>query len=340
MDRHLADFLNRPLRIGDRWIPGRLVLAPMTDLGHVAFRHLLAEFGGYGLLWSEMVDARRLPTENPAVSNCFRWREAEKEHLVFQIVGHDPQQMAMAARRIQAEGFFGVDINFGCSVQAICKKGAGAALLREPSRAEAVVAAVRRAVDCPVLVKYRTGWQDDPQLAVALARRFEAAGADALTFHPRVAPDRRTRPPRWSYIAAVKQAVTIPVFGNGNVFSAAACQRMIEVTGCDGVAVGRMAIARPWLFAEWTGRLTPAPGIYRRSALRLIDLLKCHFEPGRAVVRFRRFARYFAANLRFGHSLCRRLATAKDLDAAAETVEAFFDASPELTESPNPNFFH
>lgn len=340
MDHHLADFLNRPLRIGARTIPGRLALAPMTDLGHVAFRHLLSEFGGYGLLWSEMADARRLPSENPATSNCFRWREAEKGHLVFQIVGHDPQRMAMAARRIEAEGLFGVDINMGCSVQAICKKGAGAALLRDPARAEAVVTAVRLAVNSPVLVKYRTGWQDDPQPAVDLARRFEAAGADALTFHPRVAPDRRTRPPRWAVITAVKQAVAIPVFGNGNVFSAADCRRMIDTTGCDGVAVGRMAIARPWIFAEWTGRLVPDPGIYRRTALRLIDLLKHHFDPERALGRFRRFARYFAANLHFGHSLCRRLATARDLDAAAEAVEGFFDTSPELTASPNPNFFH
>ncbi len=340
MDRHLSDFLNRPLRIGGKTAAARLVLAPMTDLGHVAFRQLLSEFGGCGLMWSEMADARRLPTENPSVSNCFRWRDDETDRLVFQIVGCDPRQMAAAAQRIQEEGFFGVDLNFGCSVQAICRKGAGAALLRDPQQAEAVVAAVRQAVDCPVLVKYRTGWQNDPRPAVDLARRFEGAGADALTFHPRVAPDRRTRPPRWSYIAAVKQAVGIPVFGNGNVFSAADCQRMIDATGCDGVAVGRMAIARPWIFAEWTGRLNPDPEIYRRAALRLISILNLHFAPARALVRFRRFARYFAANLRFGHSLCRSLAAAPDLEAAAAVVEGFFDTSPELTTFPNPNFFH
>ena len=218
MDDTLADLLNRPLAIGARTIPGRLVLAPMTDLGHVAFRQLLAEFGGYGLLWSEMCGARRLPMENSRYSRCFRWREAERTHLVFQIVGSQGPRMADAARRIEAEGFFGVDLNFGCSVRAICKQGSGAQLLKTPERAGDIVAAVRRAVACPVLVKFRTGWQDDPAPAVAMARRFEAAGADALTFHPRVAPDRRTRPPRWAYIAAVKQAVRIPVFGNGNVF--------------------------------------------------------------------------------------------------------------------------
>ncbi len=340
MDILLANLLNRPLDIGAKRIAGRLVLAPMTDLGHVAFRQLLSEFGGCGLMWSEMADARRLPTENPASSHCFKWREAERTGLVFQIVGKDPQELAAAARRIEAEGFFGVDLNFGCSVQAICRKGGGAELLKNPALAESIVAAVRRAVGCPVFVKFRTGWQDDPNPAVALARRFEAAGADALTFHPRVAPDRRTRPPRWAYIAAVKRSVAIPVFGNGNVFSAADCLRMIETTGCDGVALGRMAVARPWIFAEWTAGLEPDPDIYRRTAQRLIALLAVHFEPARALARFRRFARYFAANLRFGHSLCRRLAAVSDLEAAADEIEAFFAVPLELTASPNPNFFH
>ena len=175
---------------------------------------------------------------------------------------------------------------------------------------------------------------------VDMARRFEAAGADAFTFHPRVAPDRRTRPPRWEYIGAVKAAVGIPVFGNGNVFSAADCRRMLETTGCDAVTVGRMAVARPWLFAEWTAGLVPDEGIYRRTALRLIALLALHFEPVQALRRFRRFADFFAANFKFGHTLRSRLATATDLAAAASAVDNFLAAAPELTASPNLNFFH
>ena len=120
--------------------------------------------------------------------------------------------MALAARRIESEGFFGVDLNFGCSVAAICKKGAGAALLKTPDRAVEIVEAVRRSVSCPLFVKYRTGWEDDPAFAVSMGRAFEAAGADALTFHPRVAPDRRSRAPKWEIIGRVKAAVDIPVF--------------------------------------------------------------------------------------------------------------------------------
>lgn len=340
MDRTLADWLNRPLAIGRRQVSPRLVLAPMTGLGHVAFREMLADFGGYGLLWSEMCSARRLPAENPRRSACFRWNEAERSHLVCQIVGREPVPVVAAARRIEAEGFFGVDLNFGCSVGTVCRHHGAAALLREPERAADLVAAVRQAVACPVTVKFRTGWQDAPEPAVAMARRFEAAGADALTFHPRVAPDRRTRPPRWEYIRRVKEAVGIPVFGNGNVFSAADCRRMIDTTGCDGVAVGRMAIARPWLFAEWTRGFVPDAAIHRRTVLRLIERLAVHFEPAQALRRFRRFADYFAANFKFGHTLRRRLAVVGDLAAAGEAVVEFLAVASEPTAGPNLNFFH
>jgi nifR3 family TIM-barrel protein len=340
MPPSLDSLLNRPLAIGRRTIPGRLVLAPMTTLGNVAFRQLLSEFGGYGLLWSEMCSARRLPTENPALSCCFRWREAERDHLVVQIVGGEMSRLVEAARRIEAEGFFGVDLNFGCSVKAICRQGSGAELLKTPERAAQIVAAVRRAVACPLLVKFRTGWQDDPAPAAEMARRFEGAGADALTFHPRVAPDRRTRPPRWAHIGAVKAAVGIPVLGNGNVFSAADCQRMLDTTGCDGVAVGRMAVARPWLFAEWTAGRVPHAQIHRHAARRLIDLLAAHFAPVQALRRFKRFGGYFAANFTFGHTLRRGLARAANLAEAAAVVDTFLDAAPALASAPNPNFFH
>ena len=234
--RDLAAVLKRPLAVGNRTIPGRLVFAPMSFLGHVAFRQLLSEFGGFGLLFTEMCNARAIPTESRRTSAYFRWRDAELPYLVCQIFGGEAAQMAEAARRIEAEGFFGVDVNFGCASAAICGRSVGAALLRTPERAAEIVARIRRAVAIPVTVKFRTGWRDDPAEAVRMAKRFEGAGADAVTFHPRVAPDRRARPPKWEYIGLVKQALTIPVFGNGDVFDAAACRRMMALTCCDGVS--------------------------------------------------------------------------------------------------------
>ena len=334
----LAALLNRPLAVGGRRIANRLVLAPMTFLGHVAFRQLVTEQGGCGLLWTEMCSSRSIPRENPRVSAVFRWRESELSTLVCQLFGSDPAVMAEAARRVEAEGFFGVDINFGCSVGAICKRDCGAALLKDPLRAERIVAAVRRAVRIPLFVKYRTGWTDDPAPAVALAERFQDAGADALVFHPRVAPDRRSRPPRWSYIGLVKRAVSIPVFGNGNVFAAEDCLRMLTQTGCDGVALGRIAVARPWIFADWTGGMTPEPDIDRETALRLAALLEDHFDPDRALRRYKKFATYFSSNFRFGHTLFSRLKNAANMADVRRTLDSFFSADPERNRRPNLNF--
>jgi nifR3 family TIM-barrel protein len=335
----LAGLLNRPLAVGSRAIPGRLVFAPMTFLGHVAFRELIDEFGGCGLMFSEMCSAKTIPGENRHRSAYFRWRDAELPHLVCQVLGAVPEQMADAARRIEAEGFFGVDLNFGCATAIICNQALGAAVLKAPEQAFRIVSAVRRAVSIPVTVKFRTGWRDDPAGAVALARGFEAAGADALTFHPRVAPDRRARPAKWEYIGRVKRAVGIPVFGNGDVFDAGGCLRMLKETGCDGVSLGRIAIARPWVFAEWAAGFRPGVDVFRRTAESLLERLGRHFEPKPALLRFRKFILYFAANFRFGHTLCTRVQNAAGLAEAHAALEGFFASPPELTGTPNMNFF-
>jgi nifR3 family TIM-barrel protein len=335
----LAERLNRPLRIGDRSLPKRLVFAPMTFLGHAAFRELLSGFGGFGLLFSEMCSARTVPTENRWVSRHFRWRNEELPYLACQIMGSEPEQMAAAAARIEAEGFFGVDVNFGCASASICRRSCGAAVLRQPQLAGKIVERIRREVRIPLTVKFRTGWEDDPEAAVDLGRRFEEAGADAVTFHPRIAPDRRARPLKWEYIGRLKQALRIPVLGNGNVFDADGCLRMLQQTACDGVALGRIAIAKPWIFAEWADGTRPEPDIFEKTAKRLLELTAAHFEGKAAVVRFRKFIFYFAANFRFGHSLYARVQNAVDVGQIQEALDAFFATPPELTSAPNMNYF-
>jgi tRNA-dihydrouridine synthase B len=336
----ISAFLRQPLTLRGRRISGRLFLAPLSKLGNTAFRQVVAGYGGYGLLFSEMCWARSVPCGNGHDQGGFMWHAGENlQELVCQIFGNDPDAMARAAAIIEAEGFFGVDINFGCSVAAVCRKGCGAALLRQPETAAAIVAAVRRAVDIPVFVKFRTGWEDRPAAAVALARRFEAAGADALTFHPRVAPDRRTRPPKWAYIGEVKDAVEIPVIGNGDVFDRDDCERLIRTTGCDGVALGRLALAKPWVFGEWTGRLAPPPDIYRDCARRLTRLLERYYHPATALRRFRRYAAYFSANFLYGHTLYAQLMRAQDMDAVRDALEDFFAKAPEVARRPNMNRF-
>jgi nifR3 family TIM-barrel protein len=311
----------------------------LTFLGNIAFRELVSRYGGYGLLYSEMCSAKTVSHENRFVSPCFRWRDEERHRLVCQIFGADPLEMADAARRIENEGLFGVDINFGCSNSTICRRHCGAALLKNPDLAAAIVAEVRGAVSFPLTVKFRTGWQDDSEIAVHLAARFEDAGADALIFHPRVAPDRRSRPPKWAYIGRVKQAVNIPVFGNGDVFDRDDCRRMILETGCDGVAIGRMAVARPWIFAELTENLQRAPEMFADAAIQLARLLEIYYDPVAAIKRFKRFAFYFSANFRFGHSLYSRILKTGNMKEVDTILKRFFEQAPDVAERPNMNYF-
>ncbi len=311
----------------------------MAGLGHIALREVIADFGGHGLLFTEMCNSRALPHENRNVSTVFRWRDAELPHLVCQLFGDDPEKMAAAASRVAAEGFFGVDINMGCSVSGICKQNCGAALLKNPRLAIRIIRSVKDSVSIPVFVKFRTGWTDDPGFAVRLAKMFREAGADALTFHPRVAPDRRSRPPKWEYIRKVKENVDIPVFGNGNVFDETDYRAMFTVTGCDGIAIGRIAVAKPWIFRTWTEGFQPPPDIYEFTALKMVDRLETHYETDVAVKLFKKFALYFAGNFRFGHSVYKQLCRGNSLDAIRENIQHVFERVQESVDRPNMNLF-
>lgn len=330
---------SRPLRVGSLTLPSSLALAPMAGLGHVAYREVLGRFGGFGFMVTEMCNARAVPQESRRHSPVFRWRDEEANSLVCQIFGGEPDVMAEAARRIEGEGLLGVDINMGCSVAAICKKGYGAALLRDPERAVAIVRAVRGAVRCPVMVKYRSGWENSPDLAVDLARRFEDAGADLLTFHPRIAPDRRSRPPRREHIRLVARAVSIPVLGNGNAFCAEDCRSMMEETGCAGVSIGRMAIARPWIFAQLTGAFSPGEDIYLRTALNMIEAIWSHFEPTRAIKMYKKYLPYLAANFVYGHSLWPRLARGATREEMTDNALRVLGDMPQVASTPNAFLF-
>lgn len=335
----LISLIHTPLVIRGRPVSNRLFLAPMAGLGHVAFRHLLSEFGGYGLLFTGMCSAKAVPHENPGVSPVFTWREAELPKLVCQIFGSDPAVMARAAERIEKEGFFGVDLNFGCSVAAICKQGSGAALLKTPEKAEQIVRQVRSAVSIPVFVKFRTGWKNCADTAVDLARRFEDAGADALVFHPRIAPDRRSRPPLWDHIRRVKQGVSLPVMGNGNLFSVSDVREMREKTGCDGFSIGRMAVARPWIFDHWSSGKTENPALYHWSAQRLARLLVRYHGEAVAIKQMKKYIPYLCAGFKFSHALAKALAAPADMTSMQATLERHLLPCPERASRPSLHLF-
>lgn len=308
----------------------------MAGLGHLALRQVIAGFGGASLLMTEMASARAVITENRAVSRVFCWRDEELPRLVCQLFGADPEDMARAARRVAAEGFAGVDINMGCAVAAITRRGAGAALLTDPDRAVAMVEAVARAVTIPVSVKLRTLPGRDVAGTCALVRRLAEAGASWVTYHPRVAPDRRTRPARWEDIAAVVAASPIPVVGNGDVWHPEDAARMQARTGCAGVSIGRAAVAKPWIFAQIRGQLTPHPGIYLEAALALVAALWAWQPEPVALQLVRKWLPYFCANFTYGHAMARRLRQADSRPALEAALWQELSPLPPLAQTPNP----
>ncbi len=336
---NIKNYLGTSIFIKGKTVKNRVFLAPMAGIGHIAFRELADKFNGFGLMFTGMCSAKAIPHENPEISPVFKWRKQELPHLVCQIFGNNPVIMAKAAERIEKEGFFGVDLNFGCSVAAICKKGCGAELLKNPILASEIVHQVGNAVSIPVFVKFRTGWQATPDSAIDMAKRFEEAGADAIVFHPRIAPDRRSRPPQWDHIALIRKAVSIPVFGNGNIFNAENCSAIIRQTECDGVSLGRIAIARPWIAASLIKNFSPEKNIYHYTAMEMTRLLLKYHDEHFAVKLFKKFVPYFSANFKFGHSICKKLIKGNTMNEIRENIKHIFKTPNETLDTPNLNMF-
>ncbi len=266
----------RPFRIGPVLVDPPIVLAPMEDVTNAAFRAIAKRIGGPGLMVTEFVSAMAVRYAPSRSIPKMRVQDEERP-LAVQIFGSEPEVMADTARIARDMGADIVDINMGCWVPKVCRQGSGAALLKEPGQALAVVEAVVAAVDVPVTVKVRAGWDYAHLASISLAPRFERAGAQAITLHARTAKQGFTGRADWSLIGEMKRAVRIPVIGNGDIHTPQDAERMFRETGCDGVMIGRAAIANPWFLAQvrdhLEGRLPrPEPSFEERCRVALEHL--------------------------------------------------------------------
>lgn len=243
------------------------VFAPLAGITNLPLR-LMAKAAGCGLVCSEMVSACGLVYGSEKTIALMETTPEEKP-LSIQIFGSDWAIMAEAAQRVQAAGADIVDINFGCSVRKILKSGSGSALMREPQKATTLIKAVRRAVDIPLTIKMRTGWDASGDEAVALAQIAQTHGVDAVTVHPRTARQGFAGRADWNLIAKLKHLVQIPVIGNGDIETAEDAMAMIDQTGCDAVMVGRAAMGNPLLFAQIADRLAGRPVRRIRRRVRI-----------------------------------------------------------------------
>ena len=240
-----------PLRLGTHLVAPPVVLAPMAGITNIAFRRLCREQGA-GLFVCEMITSRALVERNPKTLRMVTFAEGERPRSL-QLYGVDPETVARAVRMVVEEDLADhIDMNFGCPVPKVTRKGGGAALpWRRRLFARIVTAAVRAAEGAvPITVKMRKGIDDDHLTYVDAGLAAQEAGVAAVALHARTAAQRYSGRADWAAIATLKQALDIPVLGNGDIWEATDAVRMVRETGCDGVVVGRGCLGRPWLFAD------------------------------------------------------------------------------------------
>ena len=250
------------LKIGNVELENRYILGPMAGVTDLPFRLLCREQGA-GLLCMEMISAKAIYYNNRNTESLLEIHPDERP-VSLQLFGSDPKIMSEMAKRIEERPFAILDVNMGCPVPKVVKNGEGSALMKEPKLVYEIVSALVKAIEKPVTVKIRKGFDDEHVNAVEIAKIIEEAGASAVAVHGRTREQYYSGKADWDIIRQVKEAISIPVIGNGDVTSPQKAEELVRQTGCDGIMIARGAEGNPWIFSEMiayeeTGVVPPRP---------------------------------------------------------------------------------
>jgi tRNA-dihydrouridine synthase B len=238
------------LSIGGVTIAPATVLAPMAGVTDTVFRRFIRNLGGCGLIMTEFTSADGVLRKKDQKAKRYLHFYEDEHPISAQLFGSNPEVMAEAARMVEGLGFDVVDLNLGCPAKKVVKCNGGSGLLRDLPAIGRIFEAVRAAVTIPFTVKFRAGWSDDEIVCVELARMAESCGLAAVALHARTREQGYSGNARWEWIAAIKDAVKIPVIGNGDIRTPEDACAMVTQTGCDAVMIGRMAPSNPWIFRQ------------------------------------------------------------------------------------------
>jgi tRNA-dihydrouridine synthase B len=338
------------LTIGNVRIAPATVLAPMAGVTDTVFRRFIKNLGGCGLIMTEFTSADGLLRDERVRGRYLHFYE--DEHPVSaQLFGSSPTVLADAARMVEDFGFDLVDLNLGCPAKKVVKCNGGSGLLRDLPLIQKIFEAVRAAVKIPFTVKFRAGWSDDEIVCVELARMAESCGLGAVALHARTREQGYSGNARWEWIASVKQAVKIPVIGNGDIRSPEDARAVVAQTGCDAVMIGRMAPANPWIFRQIeqyvSGASHAADGAESRHHTGMLydepteadryQMIRTYFQmlleeemPG-AEGKMKQFASWFTHGIPGGAALRKAIYDAKSGPEILKRVEEFFEAKLQVT---------